>query len=78
LNGDQPVSVRDLDENPTLIADALEMLTNTLRCPPTYFNVHASASEGSGGVTRLVVSRGRARVQIGTHAGDAWHGASSP
>ncbi|MGN8198088.1 nucleotidyl transferase AbiEii/AbiGii toxin family protein [Salinisphaera sp. RV14] len=58
--------VHDFDEDSTLIADALETLADTLRARPMHLNVQTSASQGSGGVTRLVVSRGRARVQIET------------
>ena len=52
-------------EDAKLIADALGRLANTLRARPLQLQVHASAGEG-GVVTRLVASRGRARVQIET------------
>ena len=52
-------------EDARLIAEALGRLADVLRAPPLQLQVQASAGEG-GAVTRLVASRGRARVQIET------------
>ena len=49
-----------------LIAEALARLADTLRGRPLQLQVQLSAGEGTGTVTRLVASRGRARVQIET------------
>lgn len=53
-------------EDAQLIAQALDRLADVLRARPLRLQVQTSASEGAGTVTRLVVSRGRARVQIET------------
>lgn len=58
--------VHDFDEDSVLIATALERLADALRARPMQLNVQASASQRSRGATRLVVSRGRGRVQIET------------
>lgn len=57
--------MHDYAEDATLIAEALGRLADTLRARPLQLQVQASAGEG-GVVTRLVASRGRARVQIET------------
>lgn len=57
--------VHDYAEDATLIADALGRLADSLRGRPLQLQVQLSAGEGAG-VTRLVASRGRARVQIET------------
>jgi hypothetical protein len=57
--------VHDYAEDAKLIAEALGRLANALRARPRQLQVQTSAGEG-GAVTRLVASRGRARVQIET------------
>jgi hypothetical protein len=57
--------VHDYAEDAKLIADALGRLADVLRARPLQLQVQASAGDG-GAVTRLVASRGRARVQIET------------
>jgi len=58
--------VHDYAKDAKLIAEALERLANVLRARPLQLQVQTSAGEGAGTVTRLVTSRGRARVQIET------------
>src|SRR5258708_20186230 len=57
--------VHDYAEDAKLIAEALGRLADVLRARPLQLQVQLSAGEGAG-VTRLVASRGRARVQIET------------
>ncbi|WP_236952601.1 nucleotidyl transferase AbiEii/AbiGii toxin family protein [Methyloversatilis sp. RAC08] len=57
--------VNDYVEDAMLIAEALGRLADSLRARPLQLQVQLSAGEGAG-VTRLVASRGRARVQIET------------
>lgn len=57
--------VHDYAEDARLIAEALERLADVLRARPLQLQVQLSASDGAS-VTRLVASRGRARVQIET------------
>lgn len=57
--------VRDYAEDATLIAKALGRLAEVLRGRPLQLQVQLLAGEGAN-VTRLVASRGRARVQIET------------
>ncbi len=57
--------VHDYAEDAKLIAEALGRLADVLRARPLQLQVQTSAGEG-GAVTRLVASRGRARVQIET------------
>ncbi|MPS26203.1 MAG: nucleotidyl transferase AbiEii/AbiGii toxin family protein [Alcaligenaceae bacterium] len=57
--------VHDYAEDAKLIAEALRRLADVLRARPLQLQVQLSAGEGAG-VTRLVASRGRARVQIET------------
>ena len=57
--------VHNYAEDAKLIAEALGRLADVLRARPLLLQVHTSAGEG-GAVTRLVISRGRARVQIET------------
>jgi len=58
--------VHDYAEDAALIAEALARLADALRARPLQLQVQTSAGEGAGTVTRLVASRGRARVQIET------------
>lgn len=58
--------VHDFAEDVVQIAAALEQLANLLRARPMQLQVQTSAGEGTRAVTRLVASRGRARVQIET------------
>lgn len=53
-------------EDIALITAALNQLADALRARPLKLQVQSSTSEGKGAVTRLVASRGRARVQIET------------
>jgi hypothetical protein len=53
-------------EDAALIAAALEQLAGMLRGRPLQLQVQSSTGEGTRSVTRLVASRGRARVQIET------------
>jgi predicted nucleotidyltransferase component of viral defense system len=57
--------VRDYAEDAKLIDEALGRLADVLRARPLQLQVQLSAGLGAG-VTRLVTSRGRARVQIET------------
>ncbi len=57
--------VHDYAEDAKLIAEALGRLADVLRAHPLRLQVQEAAGEGAG-VTRLVASRGRARVQIET------------
>ena len=57
--------VHDYAEDAKLIAEALGRLADVLRARPLQLQVQLSAGEGAR-VTRLVASRGRARVQIET------------
>ncbi|MCC2596834.1 nucleotidyl transferase AbiEii/AbiGii toxin family protein [Pusillimonas sp. MFBS29] len=57
--------VHDYAEDARLIAEALGRLADMLRARPLQLQVQLSAGDGAG-VTRLVASRGRARVQIET------------
>lgn len=57
--------VHNYAEDAKLIAEALGRLADMLRARPLQLQVQSSAGEG-GAVTRLVASRGRARVQIET------------
>lgn len=56
----------DFADDAALIAGALEQLANTLRARPLQLQVQVSAGDGTRSVTRVVASRGRARVQIET------------
>lgn len=58
--------IHDYAEDAKLIAGALGRLAEALRARPLQLQVQTSAGEGAGTVTRLVASRGRARVQIET------------
>lgn len=58
--------VHDYAEDARLIAEAFGRLADALRARPLQLQVQSSAGEGAGTVTRLVASRGRARVQIET------------
>lgn len=58
--------VHDYAEDAKLIAEALGRLADLLCARPLRLQVQTSAGEGAGMVTRLVASRGRARVQIET------------
>lgn len=57
--------VHDYAEDAQLITEALKRLADALRARPLQLQVHLSQAHGAG-VTRLVASRGRARVQIET------------
>lgn len=58
--------VHDYAEDAKLIAQAFGQLADGLRARPLQLQVQTSAGEGTGTITRLVASRGRARVQIET------------
>lgn len=53
-------------EDAAAIDNALNMLADALRTQSKTMRVQPSASQGSQGITRLIVSRGRALVQIET------------
>ncbi len=57
--------VHEYAQDARLIAEALGRLAEAMRTRPLQLQVQLSAGEG-GAVTRLVASRGRARVQIET------------
>jgi hypothetical protein len=57
--------VHDYAEDAKLIAEALGRVADVLRARPLQLQVQGPAGEGAG-VTRLVASHGRARVQIET------------
>ncbi|MBZ5877435.1 nucleotidyl transferase AbiEii/AbiGii toxin family protein [Chromohalobacter israelensis] len=58
--------VHSFAEDAALIGQALETLAETLRAQSTISSVQLSAPQGSRDITRLIVSRGSARVQIET------------
>ncbi len=58
--------VHEYAEDARLIAESLGRLADVLSARPMQLRVQTSAGEGAGAVTRLVASRGRARVQIET------------
>lgn len=53
-------------EDAALIAEAFARLAEVLRARPLQLQVQLSVAEGARAVTRLVASRGRARVQVET------------
>ena len=58
--------VHDYDHDVQQIEAALGRLAESLRAAPLRLQVQTSAAEGTRAVTRLIASRGRARVQIET------------
>ena len=60
------IPVSDFADDARLIAGALEQMAATLRMRPLQLQVQCSASALTGSTTRLIASRGRARVQIET------------
>lgn len=58
--------VHDYAEDAASIAEALTRLAGALHARPLQLQVQLPASEGTSAVTRLVASRGRARVQVET------------
>lgn len=59
--------VHDYAEDTRLISEALMRLADVLRARPLQLQVQVQGATGEGaGITRLVASRGRARVQIET------------
>lgn len=60
------LSVGTFAEDSARIDAALERLAGLLRARPLQLQVQASAGAGAQGATRLIASRGRARVQIET------------
>lgn len=58
--------MNDYAQDRRLIENALARLADALRARPLQLQVQTSAGEAAGTVTRLVASRGRARVQIET------------
>ncbi|UXZ53399.1 nucleotidyl transferase AbiEii/AbiGii toxin family protein [Halomonas sp. 7T] len=58
--------VQDFETGVAEIAAALEQLAETLRARPLQLHVQTSGGANTGGITRLICSRGRARVQIET------------
>lgn len=58
--------VQDFDADVAAISAALEQLAETFRARPLKLQVQTSGGANTGGITRLICSRGRARVQIET------------
>ncbi|MBF5057629.1 hypothetical protein Y5W_02923 [Alcanivorax sp. 521-1] len=58
--------VNSFAEDSALITEALEGLAGVLRAKPLRLQVQASVKQKGRGITRLLVSRGRSRVQIET------------
>ncbi|MCG5516969.1 MULTISPECIES: nucleotidyl transferase AbiEii/AbiGii toxin family protein [unclassified Ectothiorhodospira] len=58
--------VQDFEADVAAISAALEQLAETLRARPLQLQVQTSGGANTGGITRLICSRGRARVQIET------------
>lgn len=56
----------DFSEDAARIAAALERLADLLRARPLQLQIQTSAGQGARIVTRLIASRGRARIQIET------------
>ncbi|KZC17770.1 hypothetical protein RHOFW510R12_06925 [Rhodanobacter sp. FW510-R12] len=56
----------DFSEDAARIAAALERLAGLLRARPLQLQIQTSAGQGARIVTRLIASRGRARIQIET------------
>jgi hypothetical protein len=58
--------VQDFEADVTAISAALEQLADIFRARPLQLQVQTSGSANTGGITRLICSRGRARVQVET------------
>lgn len=58
--------VQDFETGVAAISTALEQLAEILRAHPMQLQVQTSGGANTGGITRLICSRGRARVQIET------------
>tara|TARA_R110000824_G_scaffold3384_1_gene16038 strand:- start:10874 stop:11812 length:939 start_codon:yes stop_codon:yes gene_type:complete len=58
--------VQDFETGVVAISTALEQLAETLHARPLQLQVQTSGGANTGGITRLICSRGRARVQIET------------
>lgn len=58
--------VQDFETGVSAISTALEQLAEALRARPLQLKVQTSGGANTGGITRLICSRGRARVQIET------------
>ncbi len=58
--------VQDFETDVVAISVALEHLAETFRARPLQLQVQTSGGVKTGGITRLICSRGRARVQIET------------
>ena len=58
--------VQDFEADVASISAALEQLAETFRTRPLQLQVQTSGGSNTGGITRLICSRGRARVQIET------------
>lgn len=58
--------VQDFDADVAAISVALDQLAETFRARPLKLQVQTSGGANTGGITRLICSRGRARVQIET------------
>ncbi|HDZ47071.1 hypothetical protein LCGC14_0154360 [marine sediment metagenome] len=58
--------VQDFETGVAAISTALEQLAETLRARPLQLQVQTSGGANTGGITRLICSRSRARVQIET------------
>jgi predicted nucleotidyltransferase component of viral defense system len=60
------LSVQDFQTDVAAISAALERLAQTFRVRPLQLQVQTSYGANTGGIMRLICSRGRARVQIET------------
>lgn len=58
--------VQNFEADVTAMSAALEQLAGALRARPLQLQVQTSGGTNTGGITRLICSRGRARVQIET------------
>lgn len=58
--------MQDFETDATQIEDALTQIAKRLSAPPLRLQVRTSAAAGARTVSRLIVSRGRAQVQIET------------
>lgn len=58
--------VQDFEADVAAMSAALEQLAGTLRASPLQLQVQTSGGANTGGITRLICSRGRALVQIET------------
>lgn len=58
--------IQDFEKDVSDISAALEKMAETFRARPLQLQVQTSGGQNTGGITRLICTRGRARVQIET------------